>query len=214
MKNVPSNFRPSALVGLFLLAVSVAPPASADLIAVTAPTSYNTGSWSVDMGFQFTANANINVTQLGQMDFSGQGLADGYTVSLWDDIGALLGSIGLASGTGATLDSGYRFGALASGVSLSSGSTYRVSSRRTGGGSQTSIFSSVGQTIASEISILAGALDDGGGSFPEFITTNNPPKYLNVSFKFGDRQSVPVPATLALFGLGLAGLGWSKRKKA
>jgi hypothetical protein len=27
-------------------------------------------------------------------------------------------------------------------------------------------------------------------------------------------ESVPAPATLALFGLGLAGIGWSKRKKA
>lgn len=27
-------------------------------------------------------------------------------------------------------------------------------------------------------------------------------------------ESVPAPATLALFGLGMAGLGWSKRKKA
>ena len=30
----------------------------------------------------------------------------------------------------------------------------------------------------------------------------------------GRQTSVPLPGTLALFGLGLAGLGWSRRKKA
>jgi hypothetical protein len=36
--------------------------------------------------------------------------------------------------------------------------------------------------------------------------------YFGPNFKF--TAAVPAPATLALFGLGLLGLGWSKRKKA
>jgi hypothetical protein len=36
----------------------------------------------------------------------------------------------------------------------------------------------------------------------------------NLSFDLGPSSAVPTPTTLALFGLGLAGLGWSNRKKA
>lgn len=35
-----------------------------------------------------------------------------------------------------------------------------------------------------------------------------------ISFMYEVRSSVPVSGTIALFGLGLAGLGWSRRKKA
>lgn len=63
-----------------------------------------------------------------------------------------------------------------------------------------------------------GQTDDGNG-----------PTNLNISGEAGSQfvhyfsgnhtlsaqtTSVPTPATLALFGIGLAGLGWSKRKKA
>lgn len=35
-----------------------------------------------------------------------------------------------------------------------------------------------------------------------------------ITLRINESSSVPTPATLALFGLGLAGLGWSRRKKA
>lgn len=54
-----------------------------------------------------------------------------------------------------------------------------------------------GSTICSDF-----CLDDNGG-LNTFVGTVSAP-----------RSAVPVPATLALFGLGLAGLGWSRRKQA
>jgi hypothetical protein len=35
-----------------------------------------------------------------------------------------------------------------------------------------------------------------------------------INFEVADSSSVPLPATLTLFGLGFAGIGWSRRRKA
>jgi hypothetical protein len=42
-----------------------------------------------------------------------------------------------------------------------------------------------------------------------------PNEYVSVQFEYtSDQVNVPAPATLALMGLGLAGLGWKRRKQA
>lgn len=43
---------------------------------------------------------------------------------------------------------------------------------------------------------------------------NGPSTGINFTLEGEVAGAVPAPATLALFGLGLAGLGWSRRKKA
>jgi len=60
---------------------------------------------------------------------------------------------------------------------------------------------------------LSLGVGKGGGDFTG--STFNPRTWNgNIYYDVGPSSSVPAPATLFLFGLGLTGLGWSRRKKA
>ena len=62
---------------------------------------------------------------LGVWDQSGDGLAEAHQVGLWDLVGNLLASANVASGTAAPLTGGFRYTALGSSVTETSGADVR-----------------------------------------------------------------------------------------
>jgi len=79
-------------------------------------------------GWRFTPNALLEVTHLGLFDQDADGFTLNYPVGLWNGAGTLLANVIIPSGTGAALDSGFRYMELQSlqGVLLSPGETYTL----------------------------------------------------------------------------------------
>ncbi|MEE4204390.1 MAG: PEP-CTERM sorting domain-containing protein [Halieaceae bacterium] len=87
---------------------------------------------------------------------------------------------------------------------------YDVGSSRTPYASPASTLTIDGGSVsATRLYRQSLGLNDPVGSEPGFSTGA-----IGFSYSIGTPEAVPAPATLALFGLGLAGLGWSRRKKA
>ena len=168
------------------------------------------------VGFQFEADLNLTVTDLGILVDPRDGEVDSaHEVGLWRvSDQALLGSASV-DGTGTVLD-GFIYSSLNSGISLIAGQEY-VLAALYASDDQDSYVSGPTTITTDGISMTVGVFPvdaNLGLVFPTGVSIGNLARIGPNMIASAVPAPVPAPATLAIFGLGLAGLGWSRRKKA
>jgi hypothetical protein len=170
------------------------------------------------IGYEFQVSSDISVTELGwyapNIDV---GLSEAHLVGIWNVSGGdPLAQTTILSGTGSTLDTGFRYESLGSSLTLFAGNNYVI------GGVAGTLDPYVGKVSLSSI-----VSNDPSVSYlePRAILSADPFQFPGVPGSSEDNAGyfgpnfkvapVPVPAAVWLFGSGLLGLiGIARKRKA
>jgi len=177
------------------------------------------------IGWEFTVDQTLEVSQLGWFDLNGNGLSISHQVGIWDTADqSLVTSVMIAAGTTEGLMSGFRYATLGSSVYLLPGLTYRIAGFDPGTGGDAHVwdvfhtgyanYEVSGFSVDANINLSAG--DALGAMAAGFGYPGGP---------IGDARAVlmgpnmtftvvPEPSTTVLVAAGLAVLvtAWRRRR--